>query len=71
MSKMRNDLHRCVQNPEEDDETLTRLDPRFFCFVLSLLITFLILELPKVLQRQCVMFEHGFILQVNLIYIHL
>uniref|UniRef100_A0A914CHB4 Inositol hexakisphosphate and diphosphoinositol-pentakisphosphate kinase n=1 Tax=Acrobeloides nanus TaxID=290746 RepID=A0A914CHB4_9BILA len=28
MAKMKNDLHRCVQSPEEDNESLTRLDPR-------------------------------------------
>ncbi|KAH7701718.1 Histidine phosphatase superfamily [Aphelenchoides avenae] len=28
LAKIRNDLHRCVQSPEEGDESLTRLDPR-------------------------------------------
>lgn len=28
MAKIRNDFHRCVQNPEAEDESLTRLDPR-------------------------------------------
>lgn len=28
LSKIRNDLHRCIQNPDEGDESLTRLDPR-------------------------------------------
>uniref|UniRef100_A0A7E4V0P5 Inositol hexakisphosphate and diphosphoinositol-pentakisphosphate kinase n=1 Tax=Panagrellus redivivus TaxID=6233 RepID=A0A7E4V0P5_PANRE len=28
LGKLRNDLHRCVQNPEEGDESQTRLDPR-------------------------------------------
>lgn len=28
LAKIKNDLHRCVQNPEDGAESLTRLDPR-------------------------------------------